>query len=75
MTTDFSEFDFPGGTGSPTERARTTHGWNFTWSYPDVVNAQPIAMAMPSVANPGPVASRISFFAPVSLLFSSRCSC
>ena len=69
MTTDFSEFDFPAGTGSPTERARTTNGWNFTWSYPDVINAQPIAMAMPSVANPGPVASRISFFAPVSLLF------
>lgn len=69
MTTDFSEFDFPAGTGSPTERARTANGWNFVWSYPDVINAQPIAMAMPSVANPGPVASRISFFAPVSLLF------
>src|SRR6266403_1608638 len=69
MTTDFSEFDFPAGTGSPTERARTANGWNFVWSYPDVTNAQPIAMAMPSVANPGPVASRISFFAPVSLLF------
>ena len=69
MTTDFSEFDFPAGTGSPTERARTADGWNFTWSYPDVINAQAIAMGMPSVANPGPVASRMSFFAPVSLLF------
>jgi hypothetical protein len=69
MTTDFSEFDFPAGTGSATERARTSKGWNFIWSYPDVINAQAIAMSMPSVANPGPVASRISFFAPVSLLF------
>ena len=69
MTTDFSEFDFPAGTGSPTERSRTAKGWNFTWSYPDVINAQAIAMGMPSVANPGPVASRMSFFAPVSLLF------
>jgi hypothetical protein len=69
MTTDFSEFDFPAGTGSPTERARTSNGWNFVWSYPDVINAQAIAMGMPSVANPGPVASRMSFFAPVSLLF------
>jgi hypothetical protein len=69
MTTDFSEFDFPAGTGSPTERARTSSGWNFIWSYPDVINAQAIAMGMPSVANPGPVASRMSFFAPVSLLF------
>jgi hypothetical protein len=69
MATDFSEFDFPAGTGSPTERARNSAGWNFVWSYPDVINAQAIAMGMPSVANPGPVASRMSFFAPVSLLF------
>ena len=69
MTTDFSEFDFPAGTGSPTERARAAEGWKFVWSYPDVINAQAIAMGMPSVANPGPVASRMSFFAPVSLLF------
>ncbi|MEY2580036.1 MAG: hypothetical protein QOI49_2860 [Verrucomicrobiota bacterium] len=69
MTTDFSEFDFPAGTGSPTERARNGNGWNFVWSYPDVINAQAIAMGVPSVANPGPVASRMSFFAPVSLLF------
>ena len=69
MTTDFSEFDFPAGTGSATERTRTANGWRFVWSYPDVINAQAIAMGMPSVANPGPVASRMSFFAPVSLLF------
>jgi hypothetical protein len=69
MTTDFSEIDFPAGTGSPTERTRASNGWHFVWSYPDVINAQAIAMDMPAVANPGPVASRISFFAPVSLLF------
>lgn len=69
MMTDFSEFDFPAGTGSATERTRTANGWHFVWSYPDVINAQSIAMGMPSVANPGPIASRISFFAPVSLLF------
>jgi hypothetical protein len=69
MTTDFSEIDFPAGAGSPTERTRTAEGWNFAWSYPDVINAQAIAMDMPAVANPGPVASRMSFFAPVSLLF------
>lgn len=69
MTTDFSEFDFPAGTGSATERTRTANGWHFVWSYPDVINAQAIAMGMPSVANPGPIAARMSFFAPVSLLF------
>jgi len=69
MATDFSQIDFPAGTGSPTERDRTAGGWNLTWSYPDVINAQAIGMNMPAVLNPGPVASRISFFSPVSLLF------
>ena len=69
MTTDFNEIDFPPGTGSPTARKETANGWSLTWSYPDVINAQAIAMDMPSVVNPGPVASRMSFFAPVSLLF------
>jgi hypothetical protein len=69
MTTDFAAIDFPAGTGSPTERARSGGGWNLSWSYPDVINAQAIGMNMPAVLNPGPVASRISFFSPVSLLF------
>ena len=69
MTTDFSEINFPEGTGSCGERDRISDGWNLIWSYPDVINAQGIGMDMPAVLNPGPVTSRISFFAPVSLLF------
>lgn len=69
MTTDFADVDFPSGTGSPTDRKRAGEGWNFSWSYPDVIGALPIGMDMPKALNPGPVASRISFFAPVSLLF------
>jgi hypothetical protein len=69
MTTDFSQIDFPAGTGSPTDRNPAGGGWNLAWSYPDVINAQSIGMNMPAVLNPGPVASRISFFSPVSLLF------
>jgi hypothetical protein len=69
MATDFPDIDFPSGTGSPTGRSRTGGGWNLEWSYPDVMNAQAIGMNLPAVLNPGPVASRISFFSPVSLLF------
>ncbi|MGC1479592.1 MAG: hypothetical protein WA771_03745, partial [Chthoniobacterales bacterium] len=69
MTTDFSEIDFPVGTGSPSERESVGDGWKLEWNYPDVVNPQPIGMAMPGVLNAGPVAARISFFAPVSLLY------
>lgn len=69
MITDFSDIDFPVGTGSPGERVREEAGWRLEWSYPDVIGAQSIGMAMPGVLNPGPVAARITYFAPVSLLF------
>jgi len=67
MTTDFEAVDFPAG--SPTGRQRAGKGWDLTWSYPDEIGARPVSMEMPKVLNPGPVASRITFFAPVSLLF------
>ena len=69
MRTDFAEVDFPVGTGSPGRRSQVGEGWQMVWNYPDVIGAQPIGMAMPKLLNPGPVATRITFFAPVSLLF------
>jgi len=69
MTTDFADVDFPDGGNSPTERHRTAKGWELHWNYPDVIGARSVAMDMPKVLNAGPVAARISFFAPVSLLF------
>jgi len=67
MATNFHEIDFPAG--SPTRRERNGQGWTLAWDYPDVISAQSIALEMPNVLNPGPVAMRICFFAPVSLLF------
>lgn len=70
MATNFAEIDFPAGTGSPTNREqRADGGWELEWSYSDVIGAQSIGMDMPKVLNAGPVATRISFFAPVSLVF------
>jgi hypothetical protein len=67
MKTDFEEVDFP--TSSPSSRVLAGRGWDLTWEYPDEIGARAIAMDMPKVLNPGPVASRITFFAPVSLIF------
>ena len=67
MKTDFEEVDFP--TSSPTRRVGSGRGWDLTWEYPDEIGARAISMDMPKVLNPGPVASRITFFAPVSLVF------
>ena len=67
MKTDFEEVDFP--TSSPTRRVASGRGWDLAWEYPDEIGARAISMDMPKVLNPGPVASRITFFAPVSLIF------
>ncbi|MCB1232116.1 MAG: inner membrane CreD family protein [Verrucomicrobiae bacterium] len=70
MQTDFDEIDIPAGAESPTSRDRNeVGGWSLVWQYSNVIGARAIAMEMPAVTNPGPVAARITFFAPVSLVF------
>lgn len=69
MTTNFKDIDFPENTLSPTEKSETTSGWDLKWNYKNLVSGYQIAMAMPEKLQPGPLAGRISFFAPVSLFF------
>jgi hypothetical protein len=72
MSTNFREINFPAGTGSPTKETQTETGWQLEWRYPDVIGAQAIGMSMPDVLNPGPVAERVTFYAPVSLQDNQR---
>jgi len=69
MTTDFREINVPSGAESPTQRELADNGWLLRWDYTDVIGANAIGMDLPSVTNPGEVAKRMTFFAPVSLLF------
>ena len=69
MRTDFRDIDFPGDAVSPTTKEETDDGWLLVWDYGSLVSGRQIGLAMPTPLNPGPVASRIAFFAPVSLLF------
>jgi inner membrane protein involved in colicin E2 resistance len=69
MTTDFDAVDFPPGTMSPTTMTRTPRGRNVEWKFSSLVTGQAIGMDLPDRTNPGPLAARITFFAPVSLLF------
>ena len=69
MRTNFKDIDFPDNTLSPTEKSRSGSGWLLTWSYRSLVSGYEVAMAMPEKLQPGPLAGRISFFAPVSLFF------
>jgi hypothetical protein len=69
MTTDFDAVDFPPGTMSPTTMTRTPRGRSIEWKFSSLVTGQAIGMDLPHRTNPGPLAARITFFAPVSLLF------
>ncbi len=69
MTTNFSDIDFPDNTLSPTEKKQTNKGWELTWNYRSLLSGYQIAMVMPEKLQPGPLAGKISLFAPVSLFF------
>ena len=69
MKTNFKDIDFPDNTLSPSDKYETSDGWDLNWSYKSLVSGYEIAMAMPEKLQPGPLAGRISLFAPVSLFF------
>jgi len=69
MRTNFKDIDFPDNTLSPSEKTETSNGWELNWSYKSLLSGYHIAMVMPEKLQPGPLAGRISFFAPVSLFF------
>ena len=69
MTTDCDGIDFPAGSISPSQKSREKEGWFLDWKFDNLVTGQHIGIDLPNRLNPGPVASRIIFFAPVSLLF------
>jgi hypothetical protein len=66
MTTDFTEYDFPERTLSPTEGSGTRE---LEWVFTGLVTSDDIGLSMPHKLNPGPLVGRMSYFAPVSLLF------
>ncbi len=69
MSTNFKDIDFPDNTLSPSAKHETADGWKLDWNYKDLLSGYQIGMIMPEKLQPGPLAGRISLFAPVSLLF------
>jgi len=69
MTTNFKAIDFPENTLAPSDKRELGSGWQLDWNYRNLLSGYQIAMTMPEKLQPGPLASEISFFAPVSLFF------
>jgi inner membrane protein involved in colicin E2 resistance len=69
LRTDFVNVDYPAGSMSPTLKQPAPNGWQLTWQFKDLVTGQHVALDLPNPLNPGPMAARLTAFAPVSLLF------
>jgi inner membrane protein involved in colicin E2 resistance len=69
MTTNFKDIDFPDNTLAPAQKKETNNGWELVWESKNLLSGFQIGMIMPEKLQPGPLAGRISYFAPVSLLF------
>ncbi|MCL6480763.1 MAG: inner membrane CreD family protein [Firmicutes bacterium] len=69
LTTNCKEIDFPQDTLAATEKRPTDSGWELLWTYTNLMTGYDLGVALPEKLQPGPLAARISFFAPVSLFF------
>jgi hypothetical protein len=69
MTTNFDAIDFPPQTLLPVDERRLQKGWRLQWRYATLVTGNGIGMAFPYPLQPGPLAQRITFWAPVALFF------
>jgi len=69
MVTNFKDIDFPDNTLAPAIKRETDNGWELTWESKNLLSGFQIGMILPEKLQPGPLAGRISYFAPVSLLF------
>lgn len=69
LATNFKDIDFPDNTLAPSAQQETPGGWQLDWAYKNLVSGYHLALTMPEKLQPGPLASQISFFAPVSLFF------
>lgn len=69
VRTNFRAVDYPAGGLSPTSVRGEGPGLAIAWQADDLLTTQVVGIALPERLNPGPLAGRITFFAPVCLLF------
>ncbi|MBE7558581.1 inner membrane CreD family protein [bacterium] len=69
VATNFTNYDYPEGGWSATTADKSGGGMMLLWKTTDLITDQDIGVIVPEKLNPGPLTSRITFFAPVCLLF------
>ncbi len=69
IDTNFANVDFPSDTLSPTSRTLTPSSFSGNWHFDSLISTSSIGIELPQLLNPGPLATKVTLFAPVSLLF------
>jgi inner membrane protein involved in colicin E2 resistance len=69
IDTNFANVDFPTDTLSPTTRRVTAQAFHGQWRFASLVSSAAVGIDLPQLLNPGPLAAKVTFFAPLSLLF------
>jgi hypothetical protein len=69
IDTNFPNVDFPTDTLSPTSRKLTDSSFHGQWRFASLVSTSAVGVDLPQLLNPGPLAAKVTFFAPLSLLF------
>lgn len=69
VETGFRNVDYPSGCLSPMQSEETENGMRLVWQATDLISRADIGVVIPEKLNPGPLSTRITFFAPVGLLF------
>ena len=65
----FEDIDYTDGSLSPMSVEPAEKGTVVTWIASDLITSEDIGVIIPEKLNPGPLTSRITYFAPVCLLF------
>ena len=69
IKTNFVDVDYVAGSLSPMQSEVHQQGLRIHWQAKELLTRQNVGIEMPQKLNPGPLAARMSFFAPVCLLF------
>lgn len=69
VQTDFAAVDYPSDALSPDQVTMTENSAMLSWNTPDRLSHNDMGIIIPEKLNPGPVTTRITFFAPVCLFF------
>jgi len=69
VDTNFKAIDFSDGSLASGKLNTTESGCRMVWTANNLITSKPIAITMPERLNPGPLVMKVTFFAPVCLLF------